>query len=956
MIHRICLLAAVLLLLASSPLPAQRWREMWADPTTYTPLEVKAEFDAYYATHKPQKGEGYKQFMRYWQVVGTRLGPQGELMDGHARAFQARRAYDQAHPPSQARTSLIDGNWYDIGADIGHYQNGTGCAIGRISVIAFHPTLPSVIYVGTPVAGIWRTIDHGNSWAPLTSDEPFWGVCALAVDPNDGNTIWAITGDDFGATRCTGVFKSTDAGATWANKSPSTLNFSTSFYSSRKIVVDPDNSSSVFATIAGPSGTAGLFHTTDGGTSWTKIFAGGNLFDMEMHPTNPNILYVCDMQNVYRSTDGGSTWSSAVVSFPGSTDATRLAVSPASPNTVYAIGGGPSPAGTFPGLYRSTNSGATWTLQSSTPNIQGGAPAGNDAVTCSWWSLGLAVNPSNASAVHMGSLQEWYSTNSGVSWGIQNMMDPASGSIDDCHSDCHFLTYNNGKLYYGNDGGIYYSTNEGAKWIDISAGLHITDLYKTASTEADPCRMLVGAQEASTNLLTRPSDEIMELVWGGDGMDCAIDPDDPDLFYFCGQGGALGYSAEAGLEGTGFGIAPNNLGMGNWVTPIQINPKKSSTLLAAYTDVGVLYRAGVGSWVNLSFGKIPNANTCFDVKFAPNDTMTIYVSKGNAIYRTTNYGGTWADVTTGLYTSGTTFTGITVNPTNSQHLFVTLANWVANKKVYESTNGGGTWTNISGTTLPNVPANCIVYQEGSSDGVYMGTDAGVFYRDDITGDWQPFSDGLPYVAVNDLDIVYATKKLRAATSGRGPWETNLWGVIRAELLSLSGPTTAVTVNEAYGQITSSEALSSPADITYRSATGVLLTTGFTVNAGAKFLGVVSPCMDVPITEDFAVLPPVEVPDPAPVPTVALPAAFTATLFPNPSDQRMTLRLVLPEAAHSRVEVFDLAMRRIASLDDQDRAAGTHELSFETGRMPAGSYLVRITAGPHTAIQRLVVQH
>ena len=564
--------------------------------------------------------------------------------------------------------------------------------------------------------------------------------------------------------------------------------------------------------------------------------------------------------------------------------------------------------------------------------------------------------------MQVGSLQEWSSNDGGLSWTVHDKMDPMGGSIDDCHSDCHVLIYNNGKLYYGNDGGIYYSTNEGTKWTDISNGLHITDIYKTSSTEMDPCMVLFGAQEASSNLMRGPfPTEVMTLVSGGDGMDNAIDPLHPNILYTCQQlGGNLAYNTNSGADPDfeNMAITPDSatgMGPGAWVTPIQLNPLKHTSLLAGYTHVGVHYRALFGTWVNLSSGKIADTTVCTDVKFAPSDTLTIYVTKADSIFRTTNYGTTWSNITNNIRTlGGWNFANIVVNPTNKQHVFVACASWLTNKKVFESTNGGTTWTNISGTGLPNVPANCLVYQAGTSDGLYLGTDAGVFYRDDLTGAWLPFSDGLPYVAVNDLDIVYTTKKLRAATTGRGMWETNLRGVTRSEFLNLTGSTTATLENEAYGQISSNQVLNSPANVTYRSATGVLLTTGFRVNGGAKFLGTVSPCMAILAPESTTALPPLAA-DP-PQPDKPLPQEFRVSLAPNPTDKQVTLHIALPSPAAFRIEVFDLSMRRIVVRGQEAAGAGLQAYELPTDDWPAGTYLVQVSSGKDIQRLKLVVQH
>ena len=103
---------------------------------------------------------------------------------------------------------------------------------------------------------------------------------------------------------------------------------------------------------------------------------------------------------------------------------------------------------------------------------------------------------------------------------------------------------------------------------------------------------------------------------------------------------------------------------------------------------------------------------------------------------------------------------------------MTFSGYVSGEKVYRTSNGGGTWTNISGI-LPNMPVNSIVYQKGANDGLYIGTDAGVYYKSNILPFWVPYKLGLPNVIVDDLQIHYGTKKITAATYGRGIWQAPL---------------------------------------------------------------------------------------------------------------------------------------------------------------------------------------
>jgi hypothetical protein len=117
-------------------------------------------------------------------------------------------------------------------------------------------------------------------------------------------------------------------------------------------------------------------------------------------------------------------------------------------------------------------------------------------------------------------------------------------------------------------------------------------------------------------------------------------------------------------------------------------------------------------------------------------------------------------------------TDIAISDTNPDVAYATFSGYVTGERVYRTLNGGSTWANISGT-LPNMPVNTIVYQKSPHNAVYIGTDAGVYYRDDTLADWVPYKLGLPNVIVSDLQIHYGTKTIRAATYGRGIWQAPL---------------------------------------------------------------------------------------------------------------------------------------------------------------------------------------
>ena len=175
---------------------------------------------------------------------------------------------------------------------------------------------------------------------------------------------------------------------------------------------------------------------------------------------------------------------------------------------------------------------------------------------------------------------------------------------------------------------------------------------------------------------------------------------------------------------------------------------------------------------------------------APSDPSTIYVAKsaerdanrevlertpflgGGGVFRTTDGGATWQSITGTLPTAKASITHIAVSPTDARRAWVTFSGYDAAVKVFETKDGGATWTNLS-DGLPNLPVNTIAAQNTSSHGVYIGTDVGVYYRDERLSTWIPFMDGLPRTIVTWLLIDEARQKLFAATYARGIWQSEL---------------------------------------------------------------------------------------------------------------------------------------------------------------------------------------
>lgn len=752
--------------------------------------------------HRSQKG--WKSLARWAEFEARRMNPDQSI--GDPRELAATLADIAATKASTAKTAAS--GWLPAGPN--NYaisQSDWIPGMGRINCIAFHPTNGDIFWVGVAQGGVWRTQDGGQSWTPLTDDLPMLRVSDIAVNPSNPNEIYLSMGDYayFGAglnldnrKRHThyglGVYKTTDGGVTWAPTGLSLQQMDFDFSLTRRVFIHPTNTNSLVA-----AGTHGIWTSSNAGSTWTHV-NDSLIWDIERDPNNPNVLYASkgyrsslDMgyAGIMKSTNFGASWTLLPTNVPVRNAVQRMevAVSPSNSNIVYALCAGMD-AG-FYALLRSTDAGASWTQQSNTPNIlewYDGFNTGGQG----WYDLTLLIHPTNPDILYTGGINLWSSTDGGVTWdGVSYWLATYGPSV---HADQHQLAYNpvSGKYYICNDGGLY-STNQivrgswtdatsvpgyqwPTQWTPLSGGMQVTSFYRVGTSANNADYLIAGAQDNSTYYYDKTN---WYNIFGGDGMECFIDPFDPALIYGSSQYGALSSSPDGGVTGNWIGGIPEQ---GEWTTPWMLDPLDNSVLYAAYGNLYMSTDGGL-SWlqrstlpVNGYYGH-PNISCAMDV--SPTSPQAIYIAKrpnyfaseAGAFWVTTDLGNTWNDRTLGLNDS-LYITDIAAHPTAAGTVALTMGGFLAGEKVFLSTDYGQTWTSIS-DNLPNLPANTLVYGPDAYHTLFVGMDAGVWYRNDTLSTWQLYATDLPNVVVSDLEVHVATQRLYAATFGRGIWQVDL---------------------------------------------------------------------------------------------------------------------------------------------------------------------------------------
>ncbi len=807
--------------------------DMWLDPPTKDFATIQSTVEEYYAARDKGQGSGYKQWKRWEYFNQTRLTPDGKITNIEARSLDAYNEIQESLNNSDNDSPLVtSGYWESLGPT--NYTNlaGWNPGVGRVNCIEFHPSNGSIFYVGTPSGGLWKTTTGGTSWTPLTDGMPRLGVSGIAINPGNTDIMYLLTGDgDGGDTYSIGVLKTINGGQTWYSSGLSwTVSENVRGY---KLIMHPTNSSILFAVT-----NIGVFKTTNSGTTWTEVLSG-SYRDIEFKPGDPTYVYVSGTSTFYRSTDTGGTWTQITSGMPSGCSRISIAVTPANSSYVYLFGGPTTAVGAFKGVYRSTNSGTSFSVRATTPNLLGYSSTGNDSDHQTTYDLAMAVSTTDALDVIVGGINTWASTDGGANWTITSWWDTRGNTIGYTHADIHGLEINpvNNYLYCVSDGGVFRSTNFGSTWTDLTPGIAITQWYRIAGIETNSNLLVGGTQDNGSNKWTGTT--TYTHIQGADGMDAMIDHSNSNIMYYSRQNGILIKSTDAGATWSGIQPAGST---GTWVTPYIMSPSNANTIYAGYTDV---YKStnGGSSWTNTG---ISGSSA---MAMGTSNTSRIYAASSASIWRSDDAAATWTSISAGL--GGNSITGIVVNPDNSLDVFVTVGNYVAGQKVYRSADGGATWTNISGS-LPNIIMNCIAYQDtdgAPDDALYIGTDLGVYYRNNTIGDWILFQNGLPNVPVFDLEINETVGLIRAGTFGRGLWSSGLYSACPAAygLTTGNDPSnpnyTGVQSYEASGTITSSRVITGGlgTDVNYKAGNSITLTTGFQAQEGNLFNARLGPC-------------------------------------------------------------------------------------------------------------------
>jgi photosystem II stability/assembly factor-like uncharacterized protein len=724
--------------------------------------------------------------------------------------------------PAAAPVADMDKSFQTAISGLKFREIGPATMGGRIDDIEVAPNDSRTIYVATAAGGILKSTNGGTSWTNLFDKEAVPSVGDIAISPSNPSIIWAGSGEANNRQSSSwgnGVYRSLDAGKTWKRMGlDGTMHIA-------RIVVHPTNPDVVWVAAEGnlwaPSAERGIYKTTDGGATWRQVLKVNDdtgASDIAVDHESPNILYATTYQRrrtawgfngsgpgsgLYRSVDGGETWTRITKGMPYDTEnppnprpenleeTGRNAVSiyAKDTNIVYALiehANG--------GVYRSNDKGETWTRVADI----------NNNPRPMYFSQ-IRVDPNNDQRVWVGGVTTQYSEDGGKTWTGNFARAP--------HADTHAIWIDpndSNHLMLGNDGGINITYDRGRTW-DYANTVPIGQFYEVGMDNGMPYKICGGLQD--NNAWCGPSmsfnprgitNDDWYTIGGGDGFYAVPDPQDTSIVYTESQDGNI--IRRNVVTGESKQIRPREdfdekFFRFQWNSPIVISSSDHNTI---YYGGNFLFKSTNrgDSWTKVGntdlttgvdrnkleiMGRVPDKNTrsrhdgvedypaITTVSESPLNKNVIWVGTDDGNLQVTKDGQTWKNVVDKVpgLPKGTYVSRVVASRVNDGTAFATFdghRNGDFKVYVYETSDYGENWKSIaSNLKTENGTVKVIREHPKNSNLLFLGTEFGLFTSMDRGGHWMPLRQNLPTVPVFDIQIHPRDNDLVLATHGRSIW-------------------------------------------------------------------------------------------------------------------------------------------------------------------------------------------
>ncbi|MEZ4650056.1 MAG: hypothetical protein R3E97_14955 [Candidatus Eisenbacteria bacterium] len=586
--------------------------------------------------------------------------------------------------------------------------------------------------VAAASGGVW--VRDVSGWQATTDDLTTQWIGSLDVHPTDPNIMVVGTGEPF-LRAGTGLWKTTDRGDSWTS-----------------ISMSPEPAT-CFRIRYGANGAvvhgafdSGYYRSTDGGETWSRRLNNGWPTDLALHPTNPNVLYLTVYgQGLFRSVNGGVNWNEVLGTGLPQSDIGRgsMTICASDPNRIYVAYARQN--GTMLGTFRTTDGGSTWTDITPVDDYYWGQ---------GWYNNTISVSPVDPDLVLAGGGGLIRSTDGGDSWLVVS-----SPSV---HADCHASAWSDdgAEFWLGHDGGWCHTSDGGVSWSSDDNTLPITQFVLIGASSTEVPFVLGGGSQDNGISVTTDGGASWVFRHGGDGGGFVVDPNDWHVQYSTAgvYGGSWPFRRFRSVDG-GITWDQINGGIGvasQWWLRVRTDLGDPATFFT-YGD-GFVYRTTFGFWSSM------NGNPTVFPHFVSELTASRFAEPEGTVYacldsnvdgeRLMVWNGSAFDERSAGIPSGLRIRKVPTHPRRPDWAFA-IINGLGSpgEKIYRTTDRGLTWTNITGN-LPDLPISDLVAHPTDDDRLFLGTEMGAFRTTDGGSTWERWQLGLPEAAtITELTFV-----------------------------------------------------------------------------------------------------------------------------------------------------------------------------------------------------------
>ena len=672
---------------------------------------------------------------------------------------------------------------------------------GRTLVLAINPVNPRTIYAGSASGGLWRTHTGGEgatAWHRVETGFPVLAVAAVAIDPQDTNTVYIGTGEVYNSNLTSGglvnrttrgsygigILKTSDGGASWK----SALDWTRASQRAVQVIrINPQNPRIILAGT-----TEGVLRSANGGSNWATMLNAPIITDLAIDPDDASLIFAAagnfneEGSGIYRSVDRGFNWTRLENDLPqGYAGKAMLAFRPGTPDEIWASIGNGFIGASNSWILRSRDAGDSWETIDDKSNFTG---------IQAWYSHDLSPHPARANDVVFAGIYPFrYDGDDAVQTGdwrayiLNQVTVPGepTGTARYCHADCHDIVrhpLDPDIVYYATDGGIFVSEERGApnSFRNLNGGYQVAQFYNGfSSSRQNPDFALGGLQD---NFVVSYHGE---LGWArrlqGDGTWTAIHPSDDDIIFGSLQNLAVRYSTNGGDDWTGVPGPPSGARTA-FVAPFVQIPTQPGVIFGGSNPPYIFDIAGVNIRARRllnSPNDIPlsmdvshqNSGRLYIASMPQSETSPLERAR---VYRSDDGGASWILVSGKLPNRlpNRLPMDIQVDPYDDDIVYAAFGGF-GDDNLYRSTDAGANWEDIS-AGLPSIPTFAVAVDPFNPDHLYVGNEFGVWFSDSQGQNWRELDLGAPEVMhVMDLSVSTVDRRIRAVTHGNGVFERTL---------------------------------------------------------------------------------------------------------------------------------------------------------------------------------------